>query len=134
MEVKVSQDVAADPDAVWARIGDPGSIAAWHPAVESSGLDATGRIRTAVLADGATVIEEITTRGARSYTYTIVEAPLPITGYVATLRVEPCPAGARVTWEARFELLPGAPAAVADLVRDVFTAGLAAVAQGTSAT
>jgi hypothetical protein len=127
-KLSVSHVYGSTADRVWAVIGNPGSLASWHPAIASS--PAEGGQRTCTLADGGVVKEEITAHddSARSYTYRIVESPLPMTGYVSTIRVEPTDGGrAKVVWEAEFEAAGIEPAKLEEMLRGLYTAGLGAL-------
>ena len=126
--ISASQLYASSPDTVWSLVGDPQKFAAWHPAVIQSEVE--GATRRCTLADGATIIEEIVRHSDsdRSYSYRIVESPLPIRDYVSTLRVEPDGQGARLTWESEFEAV-GAPAdEVETMLRGLYQAGLDSLA------
>lgn len=124
----VSMTVDAPASLVWDRIGNPGAISTWHPAIAQS--PAQGDTRTCVLADGATVHERITHHdpAARTYTYVIAEAPLPVAGYRSQIQVREIDGGRSVVdWSCTFEAV-GAPAdAVIDTLRGFYVAGLEAV-------
>lgn len=128
--VAITKSFSASAKSMWARIGNPANLSAWHPAITSSKLSGEGRTRTCVLADGAMITEEITNHddAAREYTYRIVGGPLPVEGYVSTLRVSEDGAGCSVTWESQFQVAPGAPVAeVEAMLQGVYEAGLAAL-------
>ena len=98
--------VAADSAAVWQVIGDFCDIDDWHPGIVSCVLEARdGAVhRQLTLGDGAPVLEQLimsATPGI-SYTYKIVEAPLPITNYVSTVSLTPGNP-TKVTWEGTFD-------------------------------
>lgn len=126
--LSVSHVYSAAADRMWSLIGDPAALANWHPAIAKS-PSKNGR-RTLLLADGGEVKEEIMAHddSARSYTYRIIESPLPVTGYVSTLRVAPSGNGkAEVVWEADYEPAGVEPAAIEGLLRGLYTAGLDAL-------
>jgi hypothetical protein len=128
--VEVIRSIAAPADAVWRLIGDPANMA-WHPLVESSAMDEGGRIRTCVQTSGLRVVERITAHdpAARSYSYGLIDAPMPVSGFSSTLRVRPDGSGCAVHWEATFEVDAGVPAAeLENIVRGIIETGLAAVA------
>lgn len=97
--------VDADPDTVWALIGDFHGLAAWHPHVPPSEKDDDGAVRL-FRVDGKVVARErLLSRddAARSYTYTVLDPMLPIGDYVATLAVRPHPDGvSQVVWRADY--------------------------------
>ena len=103
-QVKVTHELNATADHIWSLIGDPADISAWHPAIATSQV--ANKQRNCSLADGGEISEEILNHddNARTYTYRIVDSPLPIRDYVSTLSVEPGrTGGSSVTWEAEFE-------------------------------
>jgi hypothetical protein len=85
-----SVTVTADSATVWQAVGDFCDLDDWHPGIVSCVLEARdGAVhRQLTLGDGAPVLEQLVSEVAgQSYTYKIVEAPLPITDYVSTLSV-----------------------------------------------
>lgn len=125
--VSVSQHYSANPENLWALVGAPNQISAWHPAIAAS--ETEGSTRRCTLADGAAIVEEITTHSDadKSYSYRILESPLPIRDYLSTLKVEADGSGAKLTWECQFETV-GAPAdEVETMIRGLYQAGLEAL-------
>lgn len=125
--VTATTHLNATPDQVWGTIGDPGSLSQWHPAIASSQL--TGDARLCTLPDGAQIHEKIDSvdAAARSCTYSIVESPLPLSGYVSTIQVSEEGDGSAVNWSASFEA-NGAPAEdVSALLAGLYQAGFAAL-------
>lgn len=121
--------VAATPDTVWKTIGNFSDFG-WHPAVaHTEKVSGEGNrpetVRAIVLKDGVRVVEQLREQDdvRRMQRYTILDSPLPVTDYEASLRVEPAEGGrAIVVWEARFR--PGESGA-SRVVADIFSAGLA---------
>jgi hypothetical protein len=106
--VEKKRDAPGDPAAVWALVGAFCAIKDWHPAVaqceETKEGDAT--FRTLTLKDGGKIKEKLTGKDETSYTYEIVEGPLPVKNYKATLSVEEdedSPDRSEVHWEATFD-------------------------------
>lgn len=70
---------------LWDKIGAFPGIGEWHPAVVSCEIsEVAGHARrTLSLPDGAKIIEQEESRddAKREYVYTIVESPLPVSGY-----------------------------------------------------
>ena len=127
-KLNVSHVYSASADHMWSLIGDPAGMADWHPAIAKSPSE-NGR-RTCILADGGEVKEEIIAHddSARSYTYRIIESPLPMTGYVSTIRVGPSGSGnAEVVWEADYEPAGVELATLEEMLRGLYTAGLEAL-------
>ncbi len=125
--VSVSTHISATPERVWSAIGDPGAISEWHPVVSKSSLDGTRRLCT--LADGALIDEQIDEidEANRSYTYRIVESPLPLSEYLATLRVVDAEGGCSVEWASGFEVTADSPEDTIAVIKGVYDAGLTAL-------
>lgn len=103
--VQTSIDIPAGPDRVWQLIGGFNSLPDWLPYIPSSELSDGGRVRTLANPGGQAIVERLLAfdHGARSYSYTILQSPFPVTGYVSQLRVLPAGAGAStVEWSGEF--------------------------------
>lgn len=126
-KVTVTEQINATPDAVWAVIGNPLTIASWHPAIATSVASEGGR--TCTLADGGEVVENILAHddGARHYSYSIVTSPLPMTDYTASIAVAERDGGAEVTWQSEFTPQGIEPAELEGMIHGLFEAGLQAV-------
>jgi hypothetical protein len=89
IEVKKRREAPGTPAAVWEVVGGFCAIKNWHPAVaeceEITEGDDVFRILT--LKDGGKIKERLTDKGDTSYSYEIVESPLPVKDYKATLKV-----------------------------------------------
>lgn len=119
-------DLTADAAEVWKAVGDFGSIAEWHPAVEKCELvELDGaRHRHLTLADGALLLERLEEEGDHHYRYSIVEGPLPVENYLSTITCFAEEGGCRVFWSSTFDpLAPDADKVVAG----VYEAGLEAI-------
>ncbi|MDP4024746.1 SRPBCC family protein [Methylobacterium sp. NEAU 140] len=133
LEVTSAVDIAAPPAKVWQTIGDFCGIGTWHPAVEKcTPSEQDGKkIRTLSLKGGGTLKEEQLSRDDKvmSYTYTILEGPLPVSDYKSTLAVAPEGSGSKVTWSGTFAA-KGAPDTVAkDAIQGIYDSGLKAIAE-----
>ena len=116
-KVFASSVLDAPADEVWAAIRDFNGMPSWHPAIETSEIqdgkpaDQVGCVRVLTLGDGAKVVETLLELSdpKRSCTYNILESPLGVSGYVATLSVTPDadPGRSNVRWAAEFEPDPG---------------------------
>ena len=88
------------------------------------------KVRTLSLKGGGTIKEEQVSRDDKvmSYTYTILESPLPVSDYKSTLSVAPEGSGSKVTWTGTFNA-KGAPDTVAtDAIQGIYDSGLKALA------
>ena len=101
------------PDRVWQLIGGFDSLPDWLPYIPKSELSEGGRVRSLVNPDGDVIVERLEAfdNSARSYTYSILQAPFPVTGYRSTLRVVGIDGdqASRVEWSGQFT-----PAGVSD--------------------
>jgi carbon monoxide dehydrogenase subunit G len=132
-QVTETVDTSAPPKAVWKVIGKFDAIADWLPGVASSPAtkgSVVGSVRTITLkAPGnPTVVETLTARGGRSYSYTIDKVDpkvLPVTGYSSTISVVKTKTGSTVTWHGDFTPAGGADDAAADkAVSGLYRSGL----------
>ena len=100
--------------AVWNMVGGFNQLARWHPAVASSEekSEKGATIRKLTLHGGGTIIEKLDGLDPkeRTYTYSILESPLPVAGYKAKLHVTEAEDGRSCTveWSSEFEA-SGAP-------------------------
>jgi hypothetical protein len=127
--VSLSIDLPVSARSVWETIGGFNDLAKWHPAVARSEESKSGntRIRTLHLHGGGTLVERLETidENARSYSYSILEGPLPVARYRSNLHVSEKPdgRGCTVEWSSEFEP-SGAPESEAvKVIRGVYEAG-----------
>jgi len=131
-ELTRSVDVAATPSAVWAAIGPFCAIQDWLPPVGTCTEDGkTPPTRTLVTKDGkATFVEKEVSRNdaQHSYAYSFVSTPIPVTNYVATIKVEPKGDGTwPVSWHGTYKPLPGKTKDANEALAGVYEAGLASI-------
>jgi len=113
---------------MWDRIGNPASLASWHPGVETTELIDGGRTRINTVAGGAQVVEPIVEQAEHHYTFRIAESPLPLADFQSTLRVRDDDGHACVVeWDAAFKAKDVSEAEATALVRGFFQAGLDAL-------
>jgi len=122
-------DIPASADDVWQLIGGFDSLPDWLPFIANSALSEGGRVRRLETADGAVVVERLESfdNGAKTYSYSIEQAPFPATDYLATLRVEAQGQGARVTWSGRFTAKGVSDEEVEALFNGIYQGGLEAL-------
>ena len=107
-EVSNKIAVKASADKAWSVIGDFCGIQAWHPAIASCEMSKKGdtTFRTLTTRDGARIFEQQLSWDdrAHSYSYSIIESPLPVANYKATMKVDGAGGGnAEIIWIAIFE-------------------------------
>ena len=105
-QASASIDIPASPNEVWQLIGRFDSLPDWLPYIPKSELSEGGRVRHLANPNGETIVERLEAfdNAARSYSYSILQAPFPVTGYVSTLRVHQKDGGkgSRVEWLGKF--------------------------------
>ncbi|MFV8243514.1 SRPBCC family protein [Mycolicibacterium peregrinum] len=131
--ISLSRTVNASPDAVWDLIGGFDTLPDWLPFIPSSVSERGGRVRRLTSADGGTIVEMLTAFDAqrRSYSYTILEAPFPVSAYESTIRVHAVPGQAdvaEVQWSGRFAPDGVSDAEVEELFAGIYRDGLDALA------
>ncbi|CAI8762331.1 SRPBCC family protein [Pseudomonas sp. IT-347P] len=122
-------DIPASADQVWQLIGGFNTLPDWLPFIPNSELSEGGRVRTLQTADGAVVVERLQTfdNAAKTYSYSIEQAPFPATDYLATIQVEALGQGARVTWSGRFNAKGVSDEEVVALFNGIYQGGLEAL-------
>jgi hypothetical protein len=124
--VYVSSVINAPAAKVWERVRDFNGLPRWHPAIRESRIengepsDKVGCVRDFYLQNGDRLREQLL--GLSDYdmfcTYSILESPMPLQNYIATLRLTPITDGDRTfaEWTAEFDC---APEAAEDLVSGI---------------
>ncbi len=116
IKVYTSSVIDAPADAVWARIRDFNGLPAWTPYVADSRIeggqpaDRIGCVRNFRLKDGSMIREQLLTLSDYDYqcSYSILESPLGVENYIATLKLTPVTDGNRTfaEWWAEFDCPP----------------------------
>ncbi|WP_136660703.1 SRPBCC family protein [Nitratireductor sp. XY-223] len=124
----VSSVINAPASNVWERVRDFNGLPKWHPRIRDSRIeeampsDKVGCIRNFNLQNGDNIREQLL--GLSDYdmfcTYAILDSPMPLSDYIATLRLTPVTDGDRcfIEWSAEFECSPDNEA---DLVSGIST-------------
>ena len=122
-------DIPASADQVWQLIGGFNSLPDWLPFIPNSELSEGGRVRSLQTSDGAVVVErlELFDNAAKTYSYSILQAPFPAKDYLATLSVEARGEGARVTWSGKFEPVGVSDEEAVALFAGIYEGGLKAL-------
>jgi hypothetical protein len=138
--VKVYRSTVLDApaDRVWRDLRDFNGIANWHPMIESSRIekghpaDKVGCVRSFQLKDGARIREKLLSLSDYDFTYSyaILDSPMDLSDYVATLRLFPVTEGNRcfIEWSAEFDCAQEKVAELGETVGGgVFQTGLDAL-------
>ncbi|MBO6815234.1 MAG: SRPBCC family protein [Rhizobiaceae bacterium] len=114
--VYVSSVIGAPVAKVWDRVRDFNALPRWHPRIQESRIeegepsDKIGCVRNFTVQNGDRIREKLLGLSDYDYfcTYAILESGMPLTDYVATLRLTPVTDGDRtfVEWSADFECAP----------------------------
>ena len=136
--VYISSVIDAPVAKVWERIRDFNGLPRWHPRIRDSRIengepaDRVGCVRDFHLQNGDRIRERLL--GLSDYdmfcTYSILESPMPLTDYIATIRLTPVTDGNRTfaEWTAEFDCLEDdAEGLVTGIGNDVFLAGFNAL-------
>jgi NADPH:quinone reductase len=138
VEVVRSTIVDAPIETLWEALRDFNSHGGWHPAIAASQIedgrssDEIGCVRGFALKSGGALREQLLSLSDRDHTlsYCILDAPMPLIGYVATIRLCRITDGNRTFWQWRstFRTPPGEEASLSRLVAtDIYEAGFAAM-------
>jgi len=142
--IYVSSIIDAPVDDVWAIARD--FTGHWHSSVIANssiedGLpsDRVGCVRAFELSGGGGAIREVLvglSDERHEFSYRILEAPLPVTDYLATVRFKPVTVANRpgsdatfAEWTVDFRVQPADEDATVDTVRGVFQGGFADLAK-----
>ena len=134
VKVYTSSVIDAPADQIWAAVRDFNGLPGWVPAIAESRIegghpaDRVGSIRILTLQDGGVIREKLLTLSDYDYqcSYSILESPLGVRDYMATLKLSPVTDGNRcfAEWSAEFECDAGREGELADLIgQGVFQAG-----------
>ncbi|WP_380286408.1 SRPBCC family protein [Kitasatospora purpeofusca] len=128
----VSRIVPATPEKVWTLVGGFDALPDWLPFVPESVAVEGGRVRRLATPDGDVIVERLVdfNETERRYSYTILQAPFPVDGYVATIRVHAVPGRddlAEVQWSGRFNPVDATEQEVVDLFTGIYADGLDAL-------
>jgi hypothetical protein len=112
-KIEVATEIAAPASAAWEKIGDFGGLGSWMPGIDKCDVEGEGVGAVRSISMGGTAVKERLERldaGTRTLAYSIVEAPMPVNDYLATIRVSETGADScRVDWSATFEVPQGVP-------------------------
>ena len=136
--VYISSVIGAPADRIWQTIRDFNALPDWVPVVRESRIeggqpsDQVGCVRAFRLEDGGFLRERLLALSDYDYsvTYSILESPMGVENYIATLKLAPVTDGGRTfaEWTAEFDCDPAAEAElVANIGNGVFQAAFDAL-------
>jgi len=113
VKVYTSSVIDAPAAEVWDRIRDFNGLPSWHPGIAESRIelgrssDQVGCIRNFTLKDGGRIREQLLALSDYdlSMSYSILESPMGVDNYIATLKLTPITDGNRcfAEWSAEFD-------------------------------
>lgn len=123
-KVSMSTRLNVSADEAWKLVGGFNALPDWHPAVKKSELTEEGQVRTLSLAGGGSIVEKLekSDDAGRTYTYSIVDSPLPIANYVATIAVRETDEGTVLDWSGEFAPV-GPENEAMDAIQGIYQAG-----------
>jgi len=126
VQVYTSSVIDAGTDSVWSRVRDFNGLPQWHPGIADSRIedneasDRVGCVRHFHLHDGGMIRERLLALSDRdrSCTYEILESPMGVEHYIATLKLTPVTDGARcfAEWSAEFDCAAGRERELIELI------------------
>lgn len=130
LQVRKTMEIPLGLSEVWAQVGDFCAIGDWHPVVAECALVEEDGVthRMLTLGDGGLIKEAHTGAEANSYSYDIIEGPLPVKDYQATFMAAGDDSNTTLTWTANFLADGVSDDEALELIGNVvFDAGLAAI-------
>ena len=116
VRVYVSSVIDGNAESVWSRVRDFNGMPQWHPGIADSRIensepaDKVGCVRHFHTRDGGMIRERLLALSDYEYscTYSILESPMGVENYVATLKLTPITDGDRTfaEWTAEFDCDP----------------------------
>ena len=131
LSVERETTVNASPDTAWKLVGNFNGWDVWHPAIVASTMKGTGTkagaTRSLTLGNGAKINEKLTAYSStkRSYSYVIIDSPLPVKNYLSTLSLSPADEGKTlVKWTVSFDANGTSDDEARKLIGGIYDAGL----------
>jgi len=131
-QASASIDLPVSADIVWQLIGGFNSLPDWMPYIQKSETTEGGRVRHLATPNNETIVERLEKfdNAARSYSYSIIQAPFPITDYLSTISVrqKAGESGCLVEWSGTFIANGVSDSEASKLFKGIFEDGLNALA------
>lgn len=133
----VTMIIPATPEQVWQLIGGFNSLPDWLPYIPNSELSEGGRVRHLANPDGDVIVERLEAFNDKDhyYTYSILEAPFPVTNYQSTISVREHSGHNKtlVEWSGNFTPNGVSEEEVTTLFHEIYKNGLEALKSAFSA-
>ena len=127
MNISLSATINASADAIWKDISDFQGVDRYLAMITSSKMEGSGvgALRT-LTADAGVIVERLESLDEQSKTlsYSFVDSPIPISGYLATMQVRDTGDGqCEVTWSSVFEPAGITEAEAKELIEGAYSMG-----------
>ncbi len=128
-KVSMKTELKAPADEVWKLIGGFNALPDWHPAVAESTTEGEGEgsVRRLSLAGGGTIVERLESvdDNERRYSYSIVDSPLPVSNYRATISAREQGDGTAtvVEWSSEFSPSGASESDATKVIQGIYDAG-----------
>jgi hypothetical protein len=131
--INYNQTVNATLESLWFLVDNFNNVSQWHPDVVDSTIEKgtgfeAGSIRQIHLKNGTPLREELRSisKATHSYTYSVIEAPLPLTNHESTLTMtSQSPTHTVIQWSAVFDAVEIDPRMLAEgVLEGVIKAGI----------
>jgi Polyketide cyclase / dehydrase and lipid transport len=134
LEVSNAATVPGKPKELWDRIGSFCSIKNWHPAIAKCEKSKEGgaTYRTLTTKDGGIIKEKLLKKTDHSYTYEIVDSPLPVQNYRSTISVAADGDQTKIEWKGTFDAKGASDDDAKKVIGGIYQAGLDNIAKPAS--
>ncbi len=134
LEVSSAAMAPGKPKEVWDKIGSFCAIKNWHPAIAKCDKSKEGgaTYRTLTTKDGATIKEKLLKKTDHSYTYEIIESPLPVQNYQSTISVAADGDQTKIEWKSTFDAKGASDDEAKKVIDGIYKAGLDNIAKPAS--
>lgn len=126
-KVSMTTDLNVAADKLWQLVGNFNGLPDWHPGVEKSELKEEGQVRKLDIKGGGVIVEKLIKKSSREkiYSYTIEDSPLPVSNYIAKIKVKDNGKGKSIVeWSSEFVAKGATEKDAIDAVQGVYQTGL----------
>jgi hypothetical protein len=127
MNISLSATIDASADAIWQDVSDFQGVDRYLAIITSSKMEGSGvgALRTLTVEAGV-IVERLESldEQSRTLSYSFVESPIPISGYLATMQVrETGDSQCELTWSSVFEPAGITEAEARDIIEGAYNMG-----------